>query len=314
MFDELIPRSGLSLDRLHNFLAVAKAGSIAKAAPHSPVRQSQISRQIRELEEFFKAELTQRHGKTLILTVAGKNLAKRIYLGLTDLDDFRKEQSEAKRTFTVAAGASILDWLVIPVIGSVRDALNKAIIRFDTRRSEALVEGVRYGEIDFAIVREDAIAPKLPRLPLLRLKFYLCVPRCLVKRGKTANAIDDPSLWKTLPFTAGIDGGQFDRTLRQAMEQAVGKFQPMIECNSMLQIRQIIERGVCAGILPSVGIQGLCHKEILISEFALLKNYGRPLALHWNERQMRRRGVQKREIEQIAAAIKSCTPFNSKQI
>ena len=314
MFNELIPRSGLSLDRLHNFLAVAKAGSIAKAAPDSIVRQSQISRQARELEEFFKVELTKRRGKTLVLTDAGKNLAKRIYLGLKDLDDFRIEQTEAKKTFTIGAGASILDWLVIPAIGPIRDALKQAALRLDTQRSGELVEAVKFGEIDFAIVRDDAIPAELPRLPLLHLKFHLCVPRSLVKHGTIASRINDPNLWQTLPFAAGRDGGQLDLALRQAMEQAVGKFQPIIECNSMLQARQIIERGVCAGILPSVGIQGLSAKEILISEFAPLKKYGRSLALHWNKRQMERRGVQKREIEQIAAAIKSSTPFNSKQI
>ena len=304
MFEDLFSRSGLSLDRLRNFLAFAQKGSIAKAAPDEVVRQSQISRQIRELEEFFGCELTERRGKSLALTEAGTTLATRIQAQLQDLDDFRREQARMKKVFTLGAGASILDWVVIPVLGPIGHALGDATLRLDTLRSRALAEGVKDGRIDFAVLREDAVPPRLPRLPLQRLSFHLCVPRSLLKPGAKAGAIDDPKLWRTLPFAAGKDGGQLDLNLRQAMRDAGVDFRPVVECNSMLQARQLIERGECAGVLPSVGIHGLSAKEILISEFAPLKNYGRTLVLHWNDRQMKRRAVEKPEIEQIAAALR----------
>jgi DNA-binding transcriptional LysR family regulator len=304
MFEKLLSRSGLSLDRLRSFLAFAQAGSISKAAPDDVNQQSQISRQISELESFFSTELTMRRGKTLTLTAAGRRLAMLIQQQLQDLDDFWLDQTKQKKTFTLGAGASILDWLVIPALGPIGKALGHATLRLDTLRSRPLIEGVKEGRIDFAVVRDDAIPAGLPRLPLICPSFYLCVPRCLLKHGTQASALHDPKLWRTLPFTAGKDGGQLDFTLRQAMCDAGVDFQPIIECNSMLQARQLIERGVCAGVLPSVGIQGLSAKDILVSEFAPMKNYGRKLVLHWNERQMRRRNVQKAVIEQVATALR----------
>lgn len=116
--------------------------------------------------------------------------------------------------------------------------------------------------------------------------------------------MDDPKQWQTLPFTAGKDGGQLDSTIREAMRDAGVNFRPQVECNSMLQARQLIERGECAGILPSAGIHGLDAKQIVIREFAPLKNCGRSLVLHWNDRQMRRRGVGDDAIELIAAALR----------
>lgn len=68
MFEHLFSKGGLSLDRLRSFMQMAQAGSIAKAAPGDTNRQSQISRQIRELEQFFGTELTRRKGKTLSLS------------------------------------------------------------------------------------------------------------------------------------------------------------------------------------------------------------------------------------------------------
>jgi hypothetical protein len=51
-FDRLFARSGLSLDRLRTFLAVAAAGNPARAAKGDPTRQAQFSRQVNELEGF----------------------------------------------------------------------------------------------------------------------------------------------------------------------------------------------------------------------------------------------------------------------
>ena len=54
---KLFLKSGLSLERLRAFLLFREAGSITRAAGGDPVRVSLISRQLRELEEFFEVEL-----------------------------------------------------------------------------------------------------------------------------------------------------------------------------------------------------------------------------------------------------------------
>ena len=52
MFENLFAKHGVSLERLKTFLEVAQAGSIVEAAHGDLTRQSQYSRQIKELEEF----------------------------------------------------------------------------------------------------------------------------------------------------------------------------------------------------------------------------------------------------------------------
>lgn len=61
--DRLFAESGLSLDRLKALLEVGAARSIVKAADGGSVRQSQYSRQIKELEDFFRTRLIERQGK-----------------------------------------------------------------------------------------------------------------------------------------------------------------------------------------------------------------------------------------------------------
>ncbi len=63
MFEQLFAKRGLSLDRLRVLCEVADAGGIARAARNDPTRQSQFSRQLKELEDFFEVELTRRQAR-----------------------------------------------------------------------------------------------------------------------------------------------------------------------------------------------------------------------------------------------------------
>ncbi len=314
MSDALPHLNGLSLDRLRNFLAFADKGSIAKAAPDNLARQALISRQIGELEQYFSAELTVRRGKTLALSEAGENLANLVRLQFQDLEEFQKKLSGQRRTFSVGAGASVLEWLVVPCVSKIRGLLGDSALRLSSQRSRELVESIRDGQLDFAIVRDDAISEELRLKSSLllrkRVAFSLCASRKLLGR-KLISALSDPTEWQSLPFAANGGGGQLDATFRAAMTTAVGEFHPVVECDSMLQVRELVVQGVCAGLLPSFGIHGLDEHDVIMHEFAPMKNFGRSLVLHWNERQMRRRGVEVSILKELAKGLSgsaSCAP------
>jgi DNA-binding transcriptional LysR family regulator len=169
------------------------------------------------------------------------------------------------------------------------------------------VESIRDWRLDFAIVRDDAISKELllkSSLPLRkRVAFFMCASRKLLS-SKPISALSDPSVWRSLPFASNGGGGQLDAAFRAAMTAAVGNFHPVVECDSMLQVRELIEQGVCVGLLPSFGIHGLDDHQVVMREFAPMKDFGRSLVLHWNDRQMRRRGVEESTFKGIALALK----------
>jgi DNA-binding transcriptional LysR family regulator len=303
MFKDLFSKNGLSLERLRGFMQMAEAGSIAKAAPDNPNQQSLISRQIRELEEFFGTELTRRKGKTLSLSPAGERLKLLIREQLQDLEDFRKEQSMQPKSFVIGAGASVLEWLVVPALPAISALLGGASLQTVAHRSRSLGDAVRDGRVDLAIIRQDAVPNGNNSALIMKMGFHLCIPRVLLKRGTTDRVAGKPAFWQTLPFAAGRDGGQTDTAVREAMRDAGVDFRPRYECGSMLQVRQLIALGACAGILPSLGMHGLDEDNTLMMPFAPLKEYGRALVLHWNTRQMRRRGVEEAELKKIATIM-----------
>lgn len=303
MFEKLFSKGGLSLERLRGFMLMAEKGSIAKAAPDDANRQSLISRQIRELEEFFEVELTQRKGKTLTLSAAGQRLALLIRGQLQDLEDFRKEQAGLPKSFVIGAGSSVQEWLVVPAMPAISEHLGGATLLTESHRSRSLGDAVRDGRVDLAVIRQDAMPAGGASALIMKVRFHLCIPRVLLKRGITEREAASPALWQTLPFAAGRDGGQTDKAVRDAMREVGVDFRPRYECGSMLQVRQLVELGACAGTLPSLGLRGLDVKRVLILPFAPLREFGRALVLHWNPRQMRRRGIETAELKRLAVII-----------
>ena len=102
MFAKLFAESGLSLDRLKTLLEVAVAGSLVKAAEGDPVRQSQYSRQIKELEDFFRIQLVERQGKGTRLTPSGRELARISRFFMMGLSNFQRGCLSEERFFGLA--------------------------------------------------------------------------------------------------------------------------------------------------------------------------------------------------------------------
>src|SRR5438876_8623230 len=75
MFENLSAQSGLSLERLKTFREIVAAGGITAAAGDDSNRQSQFSRQLKELERYFGVELLRRalktRGQALIVDCSG---------------------------------------------------------------------------------------------------------------------------------------------------------------------------------------------------------------------------------------------------
>ena len=107
MFENLFSTQGLSLDRLKNFLAFADQNSIVAAAGGDIVRQSLISRQIRELSEFFGVELVKRHGRGLALTEAGRQLATITREQFGALSEFARDAKSLPSILKIAASTLI---------------------------------------------------------------------------------------------------------------------------------------------------------------------------------------------------------------
>src|SRR6267378_2799467 len=116
MFEDLFKTGGLSHERLNTLLNLSKKGSLIKAANDDFGKQSRLSHHLRELSEYFGIELTEKAGRSVKLTAAGRSLVQITREHFLALESFRNQAAGAIPTIRIAAGDSLLQWLLVPAI------------------------------------------------------------------------------------------------------------------------------------------------------------------------------------------------------
>lgn len=280
MFDELLSRRGLSLDRLHAFLKVASAGGIARAVGTDPVRQSQFSRQIKELESFFGATLFSRRGKSLDLTPSGERLAQLVRESFGALRDFHKDCAEAPVEYTIGAGDSLIHWLVVPRLGELRREFPRVKLRLLNLRSSDIVRGLHEGRLDFGLVRRDSLTRPLASSPLGVLDYALFVPRKLLPGGRKR---DFAWVVSALPVATLANDGQFDRRLRKLEVNLPTPPAFALECENFPHAAAALHSGHYAAILPRLAATKL-DRSIVEIEAPALNHPRRVVSLAWSPR------------------------------
>src|SRR5688572_15163061 len=254
MFDSLFSERGLSLDRLKVLIEVRDAGSIAQAAPGDPVRQSQYSRQLRELSEFFGCEVAQRRGKILKLTEQGERLAELAREQLRSLDDFRAECKQTSVAFTIGAGDSLIQWLVIPRLGKIIDEFPGTHFATTNLRTNEIVQQLTDCRLDFGIIRKNAVAPALKSVSLGIVSYVALVPETLMKAKKKItlrHALEE------FPLATQTTDGQFTSGLREIAQALRLALRPVLACQSFPQTVAALRSGRFWAIVPEISVREL---------------------------------------------------------
>lgn len=286
MYKELFAESGLSLDRLRSLCQIAAAGGISKAAADNPVKQSQFSRQVRELESFFKTELTARKGRNMVLTPAGVRLAALSREVFSALNDFKSAQHNRPVDISVGAGESFLQWLLLPKMKKLRAQLPNAVFTLRNRRTEQVVTALQEANLDFGIIRADAVPKGLKGHRLCVVRYHLFVSSHHAVGKKRLN-------WQqalSLPFV-GLEGdGQFMTKLGEIAKREEIAVQTAILCSSLPAMAAAVRELDAVAILPSVTV----FPDLAQIEAPFLREFDREMRLVWNPRQSQIRPVMER--------------------
>ena len=280
MPESLLSLNGLSLERLRNFCLVADAGGLTKAARNDAGRIALFSRQLKELETFFGVELRRRSGKGIVLTEAGRRLAALTREQFAGLEDFRRSCREMPREVTLAAGNSLLEWLLLPKSAELRKRLPGVRFRLLSQRTRDTVDGLMQQSLDFGVIRADALRPGLESEKIRVETYSLFVPRKLSPGLRTANLRQRIA---QLPIATSL-GGQFREQLEADAEKAGWQLNIELSCASFTHAARAVAVGACAGVLPSVAAAQFDDTKIARFALPFLKSHVRPLVLAWHPR------------------------------
>ncbi len=286
MYPKLFARTGLSLERLHSFLSVADAGSIAKAAGADTVRQSQYSRQIGELEEFFGARLTRRQGRSLVLTSSGKELAALIRAQFDGLDGFLKSATDAPVEMSIGAGDSLITWLILPRLATFQSKFPRVRLKIDNLRSRDIIERLGENRLDFGLVRSNTVRPPLRQTKLGNVSYQLFVPKPMLAM---ASKLTPMEMLTQFPIaTLGSDGDFFDRLLDEATKRNI-EINLKVVTQSFPQAARAVMSGHYAGVLPAHAAVDLAPIGAKAYRLPFLNEAARAIVLAWSPRSVRTR-------------------------
>jgi DNA-binding transcriptional LysR family regulator len=295
MRPSVLARSGLSLDRLSTFLAVVDAGGLA-AATRDPVRQSQFSRQLKELEEFFGCTLLERRRGMYRLTVAGRELRDLARETLARLGDFERRCAGQPMEIHLGAGEAILVWLLLPRLKTVLGESSRVVLTLHNLRSEDILARLREGRLDFGILRRPALPGGLRSAALPPVDYALFVSKTKVPKSSPVSAA---KLLSRLPFACLEGNSELNQALTD-LAAAEGKpFEVGVRCTSLPQVAEAVRHLGFAAVLPVWAESAFAPGEVVKLDLSISKSPRTPLRLAWSKRQEATRP----EIARIAQVI-----------
>lgn len=281
MYEKLFNKGGLSLDRLRALVEVANAGGISRAVSE-PARQSQYSRQLKELESFFGVELTRRDGKTLALTPAGEQLVLRVREHFKGLEEYLATTSNQATRFSLGAGDSLIQWLLIPRLPLIEKNMPPVKIELFNRKTDDIIRDLRDMKLDYGLVRANALKAGLQETPVFKMEFALFIPKAIAK--EVSNDADPFQLLAGIPL-AITESGAFAKTVEYLANKKKHILHSVLQCDSHPAVAAAVATGRYAAVLPLIAKAVLpassCHCIQSPKGFAAL---ARSISLAWNPR------------------------------
>ena len=282
MFENLFANSGLSLERLKTFREIVAAGGITAAARDDSNRQSQYSRQLKELEKYFGVELLKRGHGPAELTDAGQRLYEIIGHTLSALDEFRLTCAGQPLELKVGAGESLIQWLLLPRLSGLSAAYPRLTVTFQNLKTDEILKQLVDGLLDFGVVSRFAGHRMLVSAPLGKLEFRLFAPAQLLPTNERLKLSSE--ILGHLPL-AVLDGSA---GIRQAIEeeaQRVGaKMNVRLRFSSYPQLAQAVSSLEVAAILPRLAESAFEGKAVRAVSLPFLSQLSRQVCLVWNRR------------------------------
>jgi DNA-binding transcriptional LysR family regulator len=291
---------GFSLERLESLLNVSDSEYIAKAAGHNTVRASLISRQITDLEGHFGVPLKKKDGRLAKLNKHGEALAKITRLFIDSLDDFRNRVNDLPPQIIIGAGQSLFDTILLPKLGGIRNELKSARFSLKSSRSAELIECIKSGKMDLAILSGNRIKDQKFEKKILRtIKYRLYVPRRFESEINGRNYLDTIF---NLPF-ATLDGvGELRSAINDLGLKKKKRIKLELECSSLNQVACAIKCGEYCGILPD-SYEEHFEPQILSYSFPSLSKLDRKIYLVWSRSTLKYKPNISHVVDAIAKAF-----------
>ena len=184
------------------------------------------------------------------------------------------------KQLSIAAGNSVLEWVLLPKIAELRSALPGTTLEFFSERTSNIISRLIDMSLDIGLVRDNAVSPPLKAKRLFAISHALFIPRglarCLTPENLKSRIAD-------IPLVTSM-GGQFRTNLEQAAAKAKWPLNIAVSCSSFTQAARVVKAGACAGVLPHLAAPEFDLAKVVQMPLPFLKGQTIQISLAWNPR------------------------------
>jgi DNA-binding transcriptional LysR family regulator len=245
----------LNFNHLYYFYIVAKRGSFSQAATDLRISQSSISVQIKQFEAALGHILFNRIKTGVELTESGQLLfqyADDVFHDVERIqDELEAVEHQIRGSISVGTVTSIGIYMLPDVLKAFHTEYPEVKISVDVQRARELIDWVKIGKIDFAVLTAGRQYPELTRVPLKKNKLFLVAPKGhpLADQERVS-----PSELERYPFL-GFDEGTELRLMMDGLfrRMSLGIEYAMASSN-VAAVKHMALAGLGLAILPETAV------------------------------------------------------------
>jgi len=278
----------MELKQIESFVRVAELGSFTKAAAALGIAQPLLSRHVRQLEVSLHQSLLTRNGRGVTVTEAGRVLLEH---GRGILHQVALAQEELGAVRGALAGRvsiglppSLSRLLTVPLTKAFRAALPQAQLTLTEGFSLLMLESLRAGRLDMALLYNPAPAPDLEMSLLLEDPLILIAGHAPKHKLKSAMSLDALA---ELPLILPSRPNAFRLLIDSEMMRLNLKPQIVLEIDGLNAILELVKEGLGYAVLPAYTLNSVSspagfntyriEKPRLMSQLMLVRSAHRPV-------------------------------------
>jgi LysR family transcriptional regulator, hydrogen peroxide-inducible genes activator len=245
----------MELHQLRYFCAVAETGSFSRAAEHSHVSQPSLSQQILKLEAELGARLFDRLGRSVRLTDAGKTFLPRARAVLRELEAARGDVTEGKASVSgrVSVGVipTVAPYFLPPILTAFSKHFPEATVSVVEEITPVLLERLRAGALDLAVIALPVRGHEFESLPLLTEPLFAALPKKHQLARRSTVSLRD---LRQEPFLLLRDGHCFRENAVAACDRARVSPQVVFESGQFSSLLGLVGAGMGISLVPAMAV------------------------------------------------------------
>jgi DNA-binding transcriptional LysR family regulator len=267
----LTPASGEAMgadaDQLRAFVAVARMGTVGRAAHALSRTQPSISARLADLESSWATRLFHRRARGMDLTPEGERLLPLAVATLDSLEELNRSAGSplaGGATLRVGAGDALGREIVPDALKNVLKEYPGVEVRITEGPGGRILGALERGEIDVALVTgspdrvpgRERSGARLDFQLLLESPVVVLIPLDRKPRGKLGVGLS----WLAGERLVTLQpGSSFRRLLEESLAERGHPFHPAVEVGSFSLVRRYVATGLGVAPVPEIAFRRDSH-------------------------------------------------------